>query len=181
MLLLMTPEIITKLNDFFDTHDLFKEECEVVYLMVEIRKLLDREHGRDGQFKKIRFYCDWTVHISKDRNLTDIKEIMEELDTNSLSNGNYNPRIFNFFLLSELRKEMSDLFRIHGLHTKLCQDDEHWTRFVKLFIQVLADQPIIKPTKGISSVAFVAGSIGTRSATIEFTDKRPSLYFGVGD
>ena len=177
----MTPEIIRKLNEFLDTHDPIKEECEAVYLMVELRKLLDREHGRD-QFPKIRFYCDWTVHTSKDRNLAAIQDIMEKLEK-SFSNGSPHSTqdASSFFLLSELREEMSDLFSRHGLRANLYQDDKRWTHFVDVLIQVLADQPITTPFKGISSVSFVPGNAGTRTVTIEFTDQRNSITIGVGD
>jgi len=177
----MTPEIVRKLNNFLDAHDPFKEECEAVYLMVELRKLLDREHRRD-QFSLVRFYCDWTVHTYKDRGQAAIMSIMEKLNQ-SLSNGSSYPTedTFTFFSLSELRKEMSDLFRTHGLRIELCQDDSHWTHFVDVFVQVLADQPITNPIRSITSVSFAAGNIGTKTVTVKFTDQRPSVTFGVGD
>jgi hypothetical protein len=105
----MTPEIIRKLNEFLTSRIPFKEECEAVYLMVEIRKLLDREHPRDC-FAKVRFYCDWMVHTSKDRNQTAIKDIMEKLN-DCLNNSNPYPQedIMSFFSLVELRKEMFNL------------------------------------------------------------------------
>jgi hypothetical protein len=43
----MTPEIVRKLNEFLDAHDFFKEECEAVYLMVELRNLIHQEHRRE--------------------------------------------------------------------------------------------------------------------------------------
>jgi hypothetical protein len=140
----MTPEIVRKLNEFLDAHDLFKEECEAVYLMVELRKLIHQEHRRE-EFAIIRFYCDWTVHSSKERNQVDIKVIMEKLNK-SLSKGNPYPKedIFNFLTLPELRKEMVVLFERHSLRAKLYQDENHWTHFVNVLIQVLADQPIIR-------------------------------------
>ncbi len=176
----MTPEIIRKLNEFLDTHVPFKEECEAVYLMVELRKLLDREHGRDD-FAKIRFYCDWTVHTSKDGNLGAVRDIMEKLEK-SVSNGSPHPTqdAFNFFSLPELRDELSDLFSRHGLRANLYQDDKHWTHFVNVFIQALADQPINNPIKSISSVSFVPGNIGARTVTIEFTDQRTPITLRIG-
>jgi hypothetical protein len=177
----MTPEIIEKLNKFLNTHEVFTEECETVYLMVELRKLLEREH-RGDQFSLVRFYCDWTVHTSKDRGQAAIKDLMEKLNK-CLGNGSPYPTedAFNFFSLSELRRELSELFRTHGLRTELCQDDRHWTRFVDVLVQVLADQPITNPIRDISSVSFVAGNIGTKTVTVEFTDGRPPVTFGIGD
>ena len=171
----MTPEIIIKLNKFLNTHDKFKEECEAVYLMVELRKLLDREHERD-QFPIIRFYCDWTVHISKDRNQADIEDIMK-----SFNDGINNPEgVISFFSLSELRKEMSDLFRTYGLKAELCQDDNNWKHFVDVFIQVLADQPIMNPINSISSIAFIPGDKGTNKVTVKFTNQLPPITIEVG-
>ena len=178
----MKPEIIRKLNEFIDTHAPFKEECEAVYLMVELRKLLDRAHEK-GQFARVRFYCDWTVHISKAQHHDAIQDIIEELNEILNNNGSPYPKedIVSLFSFSELRKEMTELFRIHGLRTALCQDDKHWEQFVNVFIQVLADQPIINLINGISSVSFAPGNIGTRTVTIEFTDQRNSITIGVGD
>jgi hypothetical protein len=181
ILLPMTPEIISKLNEFLDTHLPFKEECEAVYLMVEVRKLLDREHKRN-HFAQVRFYCDWTVHTSKDRNLSAIRNIMEQLEK-SMSNGNPHPTqdAVNFFSLLDLREEMVDLFRRHGLRANLSKDDNHWKHFVDVLIPVLADQPITNPINGISSLSFVSGKIGTKIVTIEFTDQRTPLTFGIGE
>ncbi len=178
----MTPEIVTKLNKFLDTHDPFTEECEAVYLMVELRKLLEREYkvGNHwtGKFAKVRFYCDWTVHPSIDRNPA-IKDMVEKLKE-ALSSGEGTSY---FFSLSELRSEMSELFRVQELNDKLCQDDERWKHFVDVLTPVLTDQLITKPNPigGISSFSFVAGDIGTKTVTVEFTDGSPPVTFGIGD
>ena len=129
ILLPMTQAIIRKLNEFLDTHVPFHEECEAVYLMVEVHKLLERERERD-HFAKVSFYCDWMVHAKIDRSHT-AKYIMEKLN-DSFNNRNPSPQesIISFFSLSELRKEMSVLFRTYGLKAKLCQDDNHWKHFI---------------------------------------------------
>src|SRR5258708_12095386 len=173
----MTPEIVTKLNKFLDTHDPFTEECEAVYLMVELRKLLEREYKDGnrwtGEFAKVRLYCDWTVHPSIDRNPT-IKDMMEKLKE-ALSNGEDTSY---FFSLSELRSEMSELFRKQGLRDKLCRDNEHWKHFVDVLTPVLIDQLINNPnpTVGISSVSFVAGGRGTKPHTIFFLSYQTPLF-----
>jgi hypothetical protein len=175
----MTPEIIRKLNEFLTSHVPFIEECEAVYLMVELRKLLDREHPKD-RFAKVRFYCDWMVHTQKDGNQDAVRDIMEELN-DCLNNDNQHLQedIMSFFSLVELRKEMFNLFKIHGLQTQICQDDGYWNRFVDEFIQVLTDQPITKPINGVSSVAFVPGKRGTKTVSVEFSDQRTPVTIGI--
>ena len=174
----MTPEIIRKLNEFLVTHDPVKEECEAVYLMVELRKLLEREYkvGNHwtGKFAKVRFYCDWTVHPSKDQNQPHIKDIMEKLNE-KLSKGEDTSY---FFSLSELRNEMSEVFRTQELQDKLCRDDECWKRFVDVLIPVLTEQPITNPITGIASISFVAGI--TKTVEVKFTNGRKPHTFTVG-
>jgi len=56
--------IIEKLNVFVQGHDSLIEECQVVYLMVEIRKILDHDRGAGTvAFPLLRFYCDWMCQI----------------------------------------------------------------------------------------------------------------------
>ena len=64
-------EIIEKLDEFLSSHSPLMEECHIVYLMVEIRKILDheRDHRKNGEFSLLRFYCDWTVHTEKQESL----------------------------------------------------------------------------------------------------------------
>src|SRR6266567_861644 len=38
-------------------------ECQVVYVLVEIRKLLAL-HNQAGSFSILNLYCNWTVHTS---------------------------------------------------------------------------------------------------------------------
>jgi len=81
----MKPQIIEKLNKFLENHTPFKEECQAVYLMVELRKLLDREkedrkNTNEKYFPLIRFYCDWTVHTSKKYKTEAISGVMNKIN-----------------------------------------------------------------------------------------------------
>ena len=57
------PEITDKLNAFLTRHKPLSEEYHVVYLMVEVRKLMDHF---DFNAPLIRYYADWTVHTEKE-------------------------------------------------------------------------------------------------------------------
>ena len=74
-------EIIEKLNEFLNNHIPLTEECHAVYLMVEIRKILDhkRTTGQSEDFSLLRFYCDWTVHTEKTKITDNMKKIMDEI------------------------------------------------------------------------------------------------------
>lgn len=45
-------------------------EAQTVYVLVELRKLLDRRkiEGKLPDFLNIRFCCDWAVHVQPCRN-----------------------------------------------------------------------------------------------------------------
>lgn len=53
-------EIVEKLDRFLAKHPFFDEDCHAVYLMVEVRKLLEKE--AHANLLLLKFYCDWTVH-----------------------------------------------------------------------------------------------------------------------
>jgi len=71
--------IINKLEKFLQSHKRFKEECEIVYLMAEIRKILDFNRGSSCEF--LRFYCNWVLHNSLDRKRT-TKLLSEKFESN---------------------------------------------------------------------------------------------------
>jgi hypothetical protein len=72
----MKAEITHKLTDFIDGIGLFRRECEAVYVMVELRKLIDHY---DATAPLVKFYADWTVHTSKDRIDTNFRAIAEAI------------------------------------------------------------------------------------------------------
>jgi len=119
----MKTQIVEKLNRFLNEHTPINEEFEVVYLMVELRKLLDieRDQNNKDSYTLVRFHADWTVHTRKD-NITEVmKEILGKID-DSLNplpkNGN-----INFLLLPEFRKEIAGLFEEYNLPDKFCKKD----------------------------------------------------------
>ncbi len=78
----MKPQIIGKLNRFLLKHQPLREECEVVYLMVELRKLLDRDREQSilNNYSLVRFHADWIVHTRKDSITHSMKKIMDNID-----------------------------------------------------------------------------------------------------
>lgn len=174
----MKREIVNKLNLFLTNHSHFKEECEVVYLMVELRKLLDRkrQEGIDGAYPLVRFYADWTLHIQKDNITKPIKEIMQKID--ALLQPYPKDDDISFLLMPEFRKEMQDLLQESGLPYDFCSGDDSWINFVGILSQILADQPIINPTDNISEFYYVPGDKKNVMVTINYSDKKRSITLG---
>lgn len=179
----MKVRIIEKLNQFLTQRPLVKEEFEIVYLLVELRKLLDRERegGKPEAYSLVRFHADWAVHTSKDRITPSMREIMTKIEESIdvyPKNGN-----IDFLLLPEFRRELQLLLSEYSLPNEFCVSDSSWLDFMLALAQILADQPIINPTDNVAEFRFVDIKREGIMATIDFTGKKAgysiTLGFGV--
>jgi hypothetical protein len=177
----MKLEIVEKLNVFLGKHSQFHEECEVVYLLVEIRKIL--EHDNETGYKLLRFFCDWTVHTKKDRKMEGIVEIVNKIDSLVSSvdkiTSEQNEQILKFLEMNELRKELSQFLISYSLPNNLCEDDHNWSTFVDTLAQVLSGQPILNPIETIKSIEINSNSVGS-SITVDFGEGRGGATAGFG-
>jgi hypothetical protein len=71
------PAIIDKLDYFLRKHMPPDEECFAVYLLVEIRKVMEHDKSASNPF--LKFYADWSVHTSKDRLTPQMEQILNEI------------------------------------------------------------------------------------------------------
>ena len=175
-------ELIEKLNKFLVKHQIFTEECHVVYLMVELRKLLDRE--REENFSNsdslVRFHADWVLHTKKDHITQSMQEIMTKID-NGIDTYPKNGDI-DFLSMPEFRKELVVLLKKYNLPSSFCKEDDQWLNFINILTQVLSDQPIINPTENIAEYRYI--DIGAQGvmANINFRGVKTggSIIIGFG-
>lgn len=195
-------EIVEKLDSLLSNKIPFKDECEVAYLMVEIRKILDREKSSERKvqdpYQLLRFYCDWVVHTEKDGITPEIEQIMikiynELLEHESkgfLSYGKISSNT-DFVYMGELKLQMELFFKEMGLNLKLVRN-ENWTPFVALLVGVLVDQPInfvkynkrnekkgILPLHNIKSFAFETSNPNAAIWRITFLDESTQAFGNV--
>lgn len=178
-------EIIEKLNTFLLQHALLKEECHIVYLMVEIRKILDHENS-NPKYPLLKFYSDWTVHIKKDRISPEMEKIMSNM-YETASNEIVNPisaqamsPVIQFAYMESLGKEVKQFLESHNLDSSLADEKDKWIKFIQLLIKVLENQPINNPTKDIEYFCFVPADPGCVIGTLKFkqpVDGHPSYIF----
>ncbi len=178
----MRIQIVEKLNKFPNERPSIKEEYEVVYLLVELRKLLDieREQTILDSYPLVRFHADWAVHTRKDNITPAIKEIMTKIDSSIdifPKNGD-----INFLLLPEFRNELTKLLEAYGLPTKFCKSDNEWMNFMVSLSQVLADQPIVNPIPNIAKFRYIDLKREGVMANIDFRGARDggSITLGFG-
>lgn len=169
-------EIVEKLKRFLEVHTPLMEECHVVYLMVQIRKILDHERQVGGlAFPLLRFYCDWTVHTEKERITPSMKTIMEDIFASvrfQITNGPFAKRnqnsVTQFAYMAQLRVEAQQFAARHDLGSSWT--DEGWLHFVQLLVKVLANQPIVKPIDDIEIFSFLPAADECVGCLVKFTN-----------
>lgn len=115
-------------------------EARVMYLLVEIRKVLEHD---DKLNSILGFYGNWVVHTRLDRKFA--HQIFDEINDDNSQVGNH-LRSFNL-----LRNELKDFFVYNDLATDLV--DEHWEPFRDKLLDILIDTPVMND-KGDKSFGF---------------------------
>ena len=172
----MTNEILDKLKAFLKLHMPFNEECHAVYLLVEARKLLDRE--KSTPYPLLRFYADWSVHTAKDRITPQIKTTMECIYRNimeGVSKGDIRADAIlgPFVSMQQLQIEMQDFLKTYGLPMTLIGNG--WVPFQSLLARVLVDQPINNPCVGMQRFSFAQGATGSVVGKVVY-EREPAAF-----
>jgi hypothetical protein len=176
----MRNQLIEKLNRLLTDRATFSE-AEVIYFLVESRKLLDRKR-EDGEnvFPLVRFYADWSVHTEKDRHLASIDAIVEQLVTSAASTSEasaaYVPERLqphvDFIYMAALREELRAYLQRFGIADPF-SDDAVWNAFVTSLTAVLQDQPILKPHPDIEEIRYELSVPGSAILIVAFRDRKP--------
>lgn len=124
------------------------KEPEVVYLFVELRKLLD--HAREEtqiNSPHLRFYCDWVVHISKDRIDPVTLEVIRNMEAGinkqiKTPYLNLGEEAIDFAYFRSLHKELLGLLIAESLSIAKIEQEAAWTKIVNVLVKVLENQPL---------------------------------------
>ena len=148
---LMEDQIINKLE--LELAEPMTTERQVVYFLVEIRKLLDKQ-GKKGdlRYSSLRLYCNWAAHIELSQRQA--SEIVKQVDAlyPKLMNGTLSDDEKNGlrerFLLTTFRAQLNDF--LDELELRTLHDDE-WNSFLACFLNVIQDCPLVCKTRGAVS------------------------------
>ncbi|NIA18293.1 MAG: hypothetical protein GWO79_00190, partial [Actinobacteria bacterium] len=140
--------IIEKINKFLQEHPNFKEECEIVYLLAEIRKILEfeKKSNKKTSYKSLSFYCNWALHIHLKERSRSAKYISDEFNKSMgviyLAELKKDMRSHDdFFKLEDLRLELKDFFKDkdRNLPQDMLNENKKWKQFKKLFLKIIAE------------------------------------------
>ncbi len=144
----MEDQIIHKLGRVLERQ--VTSEPLVVYLLVEIRKLMDR---KGLQYDTLRLCCNWVVHVELSRDVAQrvvklVDALYPRLVNGQLTEGD-KKALRAFFLMSRFRDELETLLVREGL--RRFADDE-WNGFLACFLNVIEDCPLTCRAPGLANV-----------------------------
>lgn len=177
-------EMTTKLIGFLSKSHVLTEECQVVYLMVEIRKIIDQTRSAT-RYPFLKFYSDWTVHSKKDVITPEVRQMSEEMFSFAVSEINAahpgmpgeKSQVLEFAYMSALGKEMNSFFMEFGFESDLPTDETKWINFVSLLVKVLENQPINNPSENVQSIIFEPANARCVILTIFFKNPVNNNHF----
>jgi len=151
----MTPDILRKLEAELNAG--ITTEAQVVYLLVGIRKLLERNKMEDkpdepeDNYTELKFHCDWALHASMNR--TRAKTILKQFDAAyALLRGTVKLDTLPEPLKCEIERiskmlsfeeEFSKILATHGLPLLTQHRPDGWAHFLYLYGKVIEDIPLV--------------------------------------
>jgi hypothetical protein len=180
----MAPNtIVEKLRKLLS--DPIETECQAVYLLCEVRKLLDSERPR--RLFTVYLHCHWALHVKVSHTATTggflsrvddfVSNILGSHSRDETEQASWEKRaeemIQYFVSLSTLRKELREFLMSYALPTSLCDDDTRWFKFVTAYGGVIEDGSLECENKGrlktVDTVTFSKGKPTTDSADVPFS------------
>jgi hypothetical protein len=139
--------IIDKLDQELK-HFPIRRESQVVYLLAEIRKVIEHEREQDPNcYEVLELFCNWALHVAISRKsnadrirvflkVFDLKEGMEMVDF--LHSSFFNEMI----QLEAFRKELETFLHDHQLPCDIAHCFRTWSGFIYLYTSVVSEVPL---------------------------------------
>jgi hypothetical protein len=176
----MKDAIVEKLRQHLSTP--IDTECKVVYLLCEVRKLLEKEPARPEMFA-LRLYCHWALHVDLSYGSTTL-HFLEKVDgyiAHKLYLGETNEALIEeqalfheFVYLETFRQELSKFLASYALPTEVCEEDVRWFTFLAAYAGVIQDGSLSCQGRGedtlrvVAKVTFSKGDRATADGHVPF-------------
>lgn len=126
----------------------FNSESDVKHFFTETRLLLERLGTHANEYKVIKFYADWMLHIKKE-NLKDMYGYFEECDLMLNKNEmlpdrhEFNAQMEKLTSFVELKIQLKKLLSKYGIETSFLDTKKDWTTFCFLLRGLILGKPIV--------------------------------------
>ncbi len=140
---LMRDDIVHKLADTMASG--IDSECKVVYLLCEVRKLLEK-HPPDPMPPALKLYCHWALHVDlkvPNTTLAFLKRVDEFVGsaygTEPRDDAAEQRMYHELHIFAALKDELRSFLAGYGLPTDLCDDSVRWRLFLQHYAGVIED------------------------------------------
>lgn len=136
----MKSELLRKIQLVLDRR--ITNEMQVVYLLVELRKLMDRDDYKDPI---LRTFSNWVVHTSLENQAEGSTFILSEFDhfvAGLYERKRQSPRL-QHISLGAFREALVRCFEHFDLSAKFVKNIAQWKRFSKLYCLIVSECPIV--------------------------------------
>jgi hypothetical protein len=138
-----------KLKLFVTPNRLFLTEQDTLYLLVYIRKYLERTDIDIDEFLVLLFYANWALHTEKNRGMKDIKEILDGIQTEIYGFSQKDEKHLERFLgMEQLKSELS-LFLSKLKIIDFTNNKTKWFNFSYNLKNILVGCPLKVKEKGL--------------------------------
>ncbi|KAA6457553.1 hypothetical protein DYQ86_22250 [Acidobacteria bacterium AB60] len=141
----MQGDIVGKLNR--ELHEPIRQERQVVYFLVEARKLLEQQDVL-GNFNDFKLCSDWAVHPKlRGPAAQQILAYFNAFEVEHVKSGvtlhEFQPKPLKDFLsLTSFRAEMMAGLEPYGVEVGRIATDDFWKPFVQCYMSVIQDCPL---------------------------------------
>jgi hypothetical protein len=133
----IVEKLRTVLNEPFD-------ECRVVYILAETRKLLDKYPPQTPLFA-LRLYCHWALHIdlthpkTTENFLHRVDDFMESALAGTTDIVLEHRMFREFVFWDTFRAELRSFMNSYDLPLNICDDEYRWHEFLEHYAAVVED------------------------------------------
>lgn len=148
-----TEDILSKLTEELEKG--ITTEAQVVYLLVGIRKLIERD-GIEEKYVALNFHCDWALHSQLDR--AGAKAILKQFDAahvllrEHIELHSLPPKlrteIDDISKMKSFEKELSAFLSAYHLPSLTHHHSDEWPHFLYLYVRVVEDIPLVVNAPG---------------------------------
>ena len=137
------------LENLYKTLNKPVDKERVVYIMVEVRKFIERTKENSEKWKHLKYWCDWVVHTHLDKKFANETLIAMESYIIKKPGSKFHHSHFNqqFISLEGLRQEFYNFLKNNDLPTEITNIPP-WDDFSKFLVETLRNCPLEK-NKGL--------------------------------
>lgn len=115
-----------------------KEESQIIYILSRVRKILELDEATNqGKYKKLKFYCDWSLHSKIEKGTKPFQEEFEKFVQGDMESGSA-VLTFQFF-----DKEFIAFLKQYEISSELYKTLVYNLAFKKLLAKIYSDTPLI--------------------------------------